>query len=177
MQRTRKEWKEIVAYRLDDVYEGMIRKDSPNDILLNLRGFELISTHYDLTCLAVDVWYLFDRKPYYFKRAFSTVNVIRDPLIRVFFGIVVQAIHDVRLGRPCDATSWRTDHPPGPDGRCTPSAHLCVESALDFIAETGTLWETVLNLSEGTLAELVAKENGSVGSRSQAILNCTDQQS
>ena len=176
MQKTRKQWKEIVPYRLDDVYEGVIRKDHPDTVIRSLRSFELISENYDLTCLAVDVWCLFDRNPNTSKRKYSTITAIQDPLIRVFFGVIVQSLYDVRAGRPCDVNSWVVDHPPmGVDLRCSPSIHVCSESAAEFIAETGALWEAVLNLPTGMLAEISAKENGSKGSRSQAILNCAGQ--
>jgi hypothetical protein len=176
MQRSRKQWKEIVPYRLDDVYEGVIRKDHPSTVIRSLRSSELISKNYDITCLAVDVWCLFDRKPSDSKRKSSEFTTIKDPLIRVFFGIVVQAIYDVSSGRPCDVNSWIVDIPPmGSDLRCSPSVHVCHESAAEFMEETGALWEAVLNLPAGMLAELSAKENGSEGSRSQAILNCTGQ--
>ncbi|MCK4821646.1 hypothetical protein KA005_38125 [bacterium] len=174
MMRTRKQWQEIVPYRLDDVREGVIRNYRPSTVIRSLRSFELISEHYDLTCLAVDVWCLFDRR-LHLQRQFATTAVIRDPLIRIFFGIVVQSLHDVRVGRPCDVYSWIVDHPPGVDGRCTPTTHICKDSALDFIIEIGSLWEAVLHLPAGMLTELATKENGSAGSRSQAILNCADQ--
>ena len=175
MQRTRNQWKEIVAYRLDDVYEGVIRKDEPKEIIHDLRSFDLISEHYDRICLAVDVWHLFDKRSVPLQHHFPTPEVIHDPFIRVFFGIVIQAIYDIRLGRPCDAHSWTVDIPPGSGNRCTPSAHFCKENANVFICETATLWESVLNLGHGTFMELIAKENGSLQSRSQDILNCTDQ--
>lgn len=171
MQRTRKQWKEIIPYRLDDVYEGVIRKDEPPVIRNNLRSFNLASEHYDFTCLAVDVWHLFDRKPP--KPRPSVENlVIRDPLFRIFFGVVIRSMQDIRLGRPCDDNSWHVDIPPGSvEGRCTPTIHVCRDSAYEFIAETGSLWEAVLNLPYGTLVEMITKENGFKRSRSRKILS------
>lgn len=171
MQRTRKQWKEIIPYRLDDVYEGVIRKDEPSVIRDNLRSFDLASEHYDFTCLAVDVWHLFDRKTPPPRRPIKNV-MICDPLLRIFFGVVIRAMQDIRLGRPCDDDSWRVDIPPGSvESRCTPTTHVCRSSAYEFITETGSLWEAVLNLPYGTLAEMITKENGFARSRSQEVLS------
>ena len=175
MIRSRKEWKEIVVYRLDDVYAGIIRKDEPNEIIHDLRSFSLVSEYYDRICLAVDVWHLFDKRPVPLQKQFPTPDIITDPFVRIFFCVVVQAIRDIRSGRPCDSHSWRVDIPPGNGQRCTPSEHFCKNNANVFICETATLWESVLNLGYGTLMEMITKENGSSQSRSQAVLNCTDQ--
>lgn len=177
MQRTRSQWKDLVPYRLDDIYEAVIRDDCYLVVIRDLRAFEMISEYYDEHCLAVDVWYLFDRRQIYTHRRFAEICVIREPAIRVLFGIVVQALCDVKTGRPCDVRSWRLDHPPGGGLRCSPTTHLCKRNAAEFISEMSEAWEPILNLSDGTLMHLAAKKNGSVRSRSTEIFNCTGQES
>lgn len=176
LQRTRSQWKDTVPYRLAEISEAVIRGDCYTLVIRDLRAFELISKHYDEPCLAVDVWYLFDRRPVYAHRRYAETSVIRDPVIRVFFGIVVQSLYDVKIARPCDVYSWIKDHPPGDESRCSPTTHLCMKDAMEFIAETANVWESILNLSEGTLVDLATKKNGSVKSRSQEIFNCTGQE-
>ena len=177
MQRTRSQWKKLVPYRLIGVNEAVIRNDCWKVVIPDLQELNLISGYYDKHCLAVDVWYLFDRRPIYAHRRYAEMSVIRDPVIRVFFGIVVQALYDVQVSRPCDAHSWTQDHPPGDGSRCSPTTHLCEENALEFISEMPDVWESILNLSYGTLADLVTKKNGSLRSRSTEIFNCTGQES
>ena len=171
MQRTRAQWRDIVEYRLVEVYDAVIRKDHPALVIRDLHSLAIISEYYDGNCLAVDVWYLFDRRPIYAHRRFAEVSIIKDSVIRVLFGIVVQAIYDVKINRPCDAHSWRVDHPPGDGSRCSPTTHQCKKNAMEFIVETASVWESVLNLPYGTLMDLVTKENGSVRNRSQTIFN------
>lgn len=171
MERTRSQWIKVVKVRLGEVHEGVIRGDHPVTIIRELRSFGTVSEYYDGNCLAVDVWHIFDRRPVYVHRRFTEAKVIRDPLVRVFFGIVVQSIYDVKLGRPCDSHAWRTDYPPGDGSRCTPAMHLCKKNAVEFLVENANVWESVLNLSYGTLVDIIQKENGSLQSRSQEIFN------
>ena len=175
MERTRAEWEDVLPYRLDDVYESVIRSDHPVTILRDLRSFGRISEYYDEICLAVDVWHLFDRRPIYAHRRFAETSFMGDAYIRIFFGIVVQAICDAKMGRPCDAHSWRLDHPPGDGQPCTPTTHLCKKNAVEFIVENDKVWEEILNLPYGTLVELMTKKNDSLRSRSQEIFNCIGQ--
>lgn len=176
MQRTRSQWRSIIFDRLSYVYDAVIRKDHCEVILEDLSSFELTSEFYDGNCLTVDVWYLFDRRAVFVHRRFTKIAVIQDPVIRVFFAVVVQALVDVKSRRPCDAYLWRLDHPPD-QRQCSPTTHICEKKAVEFIKETSVMWEHVLNLSYGMLAKMVTQENGSLKSRSQDIFNCTGQES
>jgi hypothetical protein len=120
MYRTRKRWKEIMSERLVIVKETVIRDDHSGKVIRELEEAGLISRHYDTSCLAVDVWYIFDRRPVYAHKRFEQINSVRDPFNRLFFGITIQAIYDVKCHRPCDANSWIIDIPPGNDS----STHL-----------------------------------------------------
>ena len=171
MQRTRSDWRLLIPDRLDFINQAVIHNDSPDDIIRNLRSLLLISEYYDSPCFAVDVWWLFDRQPVYAHRRFGETFVIKDPIIRVAFGIVIQAICDVWSHRPCDAHSWRLDHPPGDGICCSPTTHICEKNARDFIVNVSTVWEPFLNIREGILMDLVKKENGSLQSRSQVLLS------
>lgn len=173
--RTRKQWTKIILERLKTVKDQVIRENQVPEVIRELLNQELISENYDLPCLAVDVWYLFDRKPLYAHKRFVLANVIRDPLARLYFGVAVQAIYDARMRRPCDAQSWIVDQPPGDQTRCTPSVHICESHAKEFIEEIALSLEPILKLPTGFLLKLTTKKNGSRESRSSQILNCTDQ--
>lgn len=176
MQRTRKQWKEIVDTRLDYVKEAVDDGDHSEVIIRGLQTEELASYFYNLPCLAIDVWYSFDRPLLYNSKQFSRITVIRDPLARLFFGVVVQAICDARNGRPCDANSWRSDHPPGGGIRCSPAEHICEEQAMRFIKDAADVLEPTLNLPTGIFMDLATKKNGFRRSRSREIFNCTGQE-
>jgi hypothetical protein len=176
MYRTRKRWKEIMSERLVIVKETVIRDDHSGKVIRELEEAGLISRHYDTSCLAVDVWYIFDRRPVYAHKRFEQINSVRDPFNRLFFGITIQAIYDVKCHRPCDANSWIIDIPPGND-RCSPSVHICEAHAKKFIYETADYLESVLDLPAGTIVEIVDRKNGSLRSHSSEILNCNDQES
>ena len=176
MQRTRKQWKEIVDDRLKYVKEAIDNDDHSETIILGLQTEELASHFYVLSCLAVDVWYMFDRRFVYASKRFADVGVIRDPLARLFFVVVVQAISDSRNGRPCDANLWRSDHPPGGGVRCSPAEHICKTYAVEFISDVATTLEPVLHLPAGTFMDLATRKNGSRRSRSNEIFNCTGQE-
>lgn len=176
MYFTRAQWRDIVFQRVDTVRESIEADHSHESIIRLLREQQLVSKYYDMICLAVDVWFMFDRELTYTNRRLDEITAIRDPVTRMFFAITVQALYDIRQHRPCDSHSWRLDHPP--DGkRCSPTLHICEREALRFIKETATLYEHILNLQDGTLMHLAKRKNGSRKSRSQEIINCIGRES
>jgi len=177
MQFTRAYWSQIVPDRLSSIYDKMIRNDRPDSIIRDLCSSSLASQYYDRICLAIDVWYLFDRRSSYANRRFMTLDVTQDPIIQIMFGIIIQAISDSRSNRPCDSRSWRLDHSPGDGEHCTPTVHICATEAVAYVRDIAVMWEPALNLSAGTLVSLLTKENGSVKSRSQEIINYIGQES
>jgi len=167
---TRKYWMSIVPYRIATISDLCSTVDDSDTIIRILRAQNLVSEFYDLDCLAVDIWYALDRKPLYNHRRFDSSLGSTDPVIRMAYGIVVQALCDTLSHRPCDVNSWRVDHPPGDGDRCSPTTHICEVNAREFLYDICSTWEPILNLSDGTLVDIISKENGSVKSRSRRYL-------
>jgi len=167
----KKSWKELVISRLEVIRRAVDKNVHYTDILNELRSEGLVSEYYDVTCLTVDVWFLFDKRPVYTHRKIARIGTIKDPVIRLFLGVLVRAIQDARSRRPCDVNSWAKDCPPD-RAICLPSEHICEDHATEFLDDSSIFWEDILNLPYGTLLGIATKENGSVKSRSPQIFNC-----
>src|SRR3990172_8350427 len=161
MQFPRRYWISIVSSRLSFIYDSIVRNDSPDSIISNLRDHSLISEFYNSGCFAVDRWFLVDRKTVYLNRRSANIVKVEDPVNRMMLGILSQAISDARTRRPCDSQSWRRDRPPGNGSHCPASEHICAPEAIRFIREVAPLWEQCMEISPGMLITLMSKKNGS----------------
>jgi hypothetical protein len=171
MHFTRNRWSELVPDRLAVISELMADDSHISSVIRELSSRHLVSQYYDLICLSVDVWYIFDRQTVYSQRRLAEVSAIEDPISRLMLGMIVQAIIDVKGSRPCDYRSWRLDRPPGDGTRCTPTTHICELNARQFLGDVVHRWEPILHLSENTIQGLIQKKNGSLQSRSRAVLS------
>jgi hypothetical protein len=173
MQNGRKRWFQKVPDRLGAIYERFAQDRPPLEVIHDLYDLDLISEHYDLRCLAVDVWYLFDRRRIHANKQFAAFE---DASLRIMFGVVVQAVADARSCRPCDSYSWVLDRPPGDGERCSPTIHVCAPDAIRYLQEVASICEATMGISERILVDLVAKKNGSLRSRSAYVISCMSQE-
>ena len=164
MQRNHLQWESLVVDRIAFIRDYFTHSPdiTSDSLIIALYSSDLISDYYDSICLSIDLWYIFGKRSVYAQRRFASLRVIRDPVIRVAFGIVVQALCDAQSGRPCDAHSWRLDRPPGDGARCTPTVHICVDDAVGFVHEIAATWEPFLSLRDKTLVGLLPKKTSEV---------------
>lgn len=168
LQFGRKHGEKLVTPRLSFIYQAIIRNDRPDVILASLFDDSLVSSNYDLTCLSVDVWYLFDRQRIVTHRSFA--DHIEEPVLRILLATVVQAIADARSMRPCDVHSWIADVAPGTGSYCmSGEVHLCAVDALRYLRDMSPICSVTMGLSEGFLLQLAKRKSDSVESRSLQI--------
>lgn len=132
-----------------------IIKEPEEKILTQLRDSGLVSRSYNLVNLQVDLWCL--RKTCYSRRIYpNRVAENLDPLLRIYFYVILQAVNDLKLGRPCDVNLWELDQPPT-DFICTHHNHICSKEAMNFLMQIPEFHEVELNLSPGSIKSMVIK--------------------
>ena len=133
--------------------------------LLILRDLNLCSGHYDKKHLAVDLAHLYGIKRIH--KTYTRRDLIEDPLTYIWLRVIIQAIIDAKINRPCDIDLWYYDLPPGKQ-KCTNICHICSENAKTFLKNIDSKCETAVGLEAGTIEKYMFKieksQSGKTGS-------------
>jgi hypothetical protein len=122
------------------------------DVISGLRGLGLVSTGYGIRHLNVDTWFL--QKCTTDPTPELTGNCL-DYHSLVMFYIILQALKDLRAGRPCDCGIWVQDDPPD-SRRCLKTEHICYQHAEEYLRGLQHI-DCMVNLSDDFLQNLVRK--------------------
>jgi len=123
------------------------------DVPRTLLEARLVSVHYSMRNLMMDVWYL--------KRGYCTsysdeLEGMSHFSTRVLFRIILRSLLDLNSGRPCDLGSWKLDIP-SDFCCCSHEYHLCYQSAEEYLTSVDEEYEEQCGLSKGKIRYMIRK--------------------
>jgi hypothetical protein len=123
-----------------------------NDVVKSLFDLDKVTKFYSKRNVLVDLWYMTN------KSISNSINLGsmcgKDLTESLLFLTIIQALKDVRTGRPCDFSAWHKDK--SPDGlSCTSGEHICYANAEEYLNGVKNSAERVIGIREGCIDDMI----------------------
>jgi hypothetical protein len=119
-------------------------------VVTRLKELGLVSQLYSIRNLRVDLWYLLGKKSDPLPEYGSSCKEVH---FAVLFRIIVQALKDLQVARPCDCGIWIEDESPDLH-KCQADDHICFQDAEAYLSDIDGA-EQFIGLPEDFLQRLV----------------------
>lgn len=143
----------LVISHHDPTVVSLVRSwENFRDVVVWLREECIVTCNYGISNLEVDLWYL--RKTQCRRSARKPIETGGKGPEKLLLTVVIQALLDAQIKRPCDVNIWLVDLPPD-NTRCTHAVHICSDYAEKYLLSLDTEVENFIGLSHGCIHSIL----------------------